>query len=125
MIPESYEQVKGLSHTPPASRSLSCISNSFIAPDESYLIFTGMDRSDSLGGTDLYISFRTEDGGWTNPVDIGAPVNTPSNEMCPQVSRDGRFLFWNSRPEGNADNYWTRADLIAAFKARVGMGRGI
>jgi hypothetical protein len=88
----------------------------FIAPDESYLIFTGMDRSDSLGGTDLYVSFRTAEGNWTAPQNLGAPVNTPGNDMCPMVSADGRFLFWNSRPEGNADNYWVDASLLRTLR---------
>jgi ankyrin repeat protein len=88
----------------------------FIAPDESYLIFTGMDRPDSMGGTDLYISFRTGNGGWTDPLNLGPPVNTPSNDMCPMVSADGRFLFWNSHAGGNADVYWVDAGFLRTLR---------
>jgi ankyrin repeat protein len=91
----------------------------FIAPDESYIIFTSMDRSDSLGGTDLYISFKTVAGEWTVPLNMGLPVNTPVNDMCPMVSGDGQVLFWNSRPEGNADNYWMSADIIQDLRAQA------
>ena len=91
----------------------------FIAPDESYLIFTAMDRPESLGGTDLYISFRTPDGGWTEPLNLGPPVNTASNDLCPHVSSDGRFLFWNSHREGNADNYWVDAGILEELRGRT------
>ncbi|MFN2397499.1 MAG: hypothetical protein ABR543_02465 [Gemmatimonadaceae bacterium] len=30
----------------------------WIAPDESYLIFNGAGRADSIGGYDLYIAFK-------------------------------------------------------------------
>lgn len=96
----------------------------FIAPDESYIIFTGMGQPDSTGGTDLYISFRDEGGAWTEPMNMGEGVNTSSNDMCPHVSGDGRFLFWNSRPEGGADNYWMDAGIIQELRA-VALGGGL
>jgi Tol biopolymer transport system component len=91
----------------------------FIAPDESYLIFTSMDRSDSRGGPDLYISFKTPEGAWTSPLNMGEPVNTPTNDMCAMVSADGRFFFWNSRFEGDSDNYWMDASIIEELRARA------
>ncbi|MGW8266109.1 MAG: ankyrin repeat domain-containing protein [Longimicrobiales bacterium] len=91
----------------------------FIAPDESYLLFTGMDRPDSMGGTDLYITFRRPDGGWTEPMNLGSPVNTASNDLCPQVSPGGRFLFWNSHARGNADVYWVDAGFLQALREEV------
>lgn len=91
----------------------------FIAPDESYLLFTAMDRPDSMGGTDLYISFRTPDGGWTEPMNLGPPINTASNDLCPQVSPDGRFLFWNSHAGGNADVYWVDAGFLETLREEV------
>ena len=91
----------------------------FIAPDESYLIFTGMDRPDAMGGTDLYISFKTTEGSWTPPLNMGDPVNTSTNDMCPMMTGDGRFFFWNSRPQGNSDNYWMDAAFIQELKARA------
>ena len=48
----------------------------FIAPDESYLIFTS-DRKGNFGGGDLYISFHNIDTDtWTEPINMGAPINT-------------------------------------------------
>jgi len=100
----------------PVINSAASEDSPFIAPDESYLLFTAMDRPDSMGGTDLYISFRTPDGGWTEAMNLGPPVNTTSNDLCPQVSADGRFLFWNSHSGGNADVYWVAAGLLQTLR---------
>ena len=95
----------------------------FIAPDQSYLLFTAMGRQDGLGGLDLYISFRDPDGGWTEPMNLGSSVNGPGNDLCPHVSPDGVFLFWNSQRTGNSDNYWTEAGIIEELRERA-MGVG-
>jgi Tol biopolymer transport system component len=84
----------------------------FIAPDESYLIFARARHSENLGYIDLWISFRDESGGWTVPVNLGQPVNTRANEICPIVSPDGKYLFFNSSRRGNDDNYWVEASFI-------------
>lgn len=87
-------------------------SSPFIAPDESYLIFVRVGAEDAIGRVDLYISFRNADGTWTTPRNMGPGVNTPSQEICPMVSADGRYLFFNSYRNGNADNYWMDAGVI-------------
>jgi hypothetical protein len=69
--------------------------NAFIDPDERYIIVPTLGREDSLGGTDYYISFRSPDDTWTDPVNLGPEVNSPGNlEYSPYVSRDGKFLFF-------------------------------
>jgi len=88
----------------------------FIAPDESYLIFTGLGRPENNGGPDIYISFRNKDGRWTAPQNMGEPVNTPSSEICPMVTPDGKYFLFNSFKNGNADNYWIDADFINRFR---------
>lgn len=66
----------------------------FIAPDESYLIFSGSGASDSFGRGDLYISYRKKDGSWTRAKNMGNSINTRSMEVCPIVSPDGKYLFF-------------------------------
>ena len=90
----------------------------FIAPDESYLLFMRVGAPDAMGRVDLYVSFKDESGSWTAPVDMGAPVNSRSNEICPIVSPDGRYLFFNSFRSGNADNYWMDAAIIEQLRTR-------
>jgi hypothetical protein len=68
----------------------------FIAPDESYIIVTCYGRSESLGSGDLYLSFRQEDGSWSELTNMGSPINSEANEHCPMVSHDGKYFFFSS-----------------------------
>lgn len=79
----------------------------FVAPDESYLVFAA-DRPGGLGSGDLYVSFRNQDGTWTNSKSLGNTINTETDDFCPFVSPDGKYLFYASR--GNI--YWVSAEVI-------------
>jgi len=66
-----------------------------IAPDGTYLIFTRC-----KGSCDLFISFLINDE-WTNPVNMGEPINTRYNEKQTSISADGRTIYFSSdRPGG-------------------------
>lgn len=69
--------------------------HAFIAADESYLIFLA-DRPGQLGEGDFYISFKGDDGEWSEPVSLGKGINSPAHEAAPCVSSDGQFLFFCS-----------------------------
>ena len=83
----------------------------FIAPDGSYLIWCS-DRPGVLGENDLFVSFRTEDGSWTAPLNLGEGVNTAADETRPYVTPDGRFLFFNSTVAGSRDIFWVDASVF-------------
>ena len=71
--------------------------NSFIAPDESYLILGVFGRDDSVGGTDYYVVFRDRDDTWSEPVNLGPVVNQArGEEWSPYVSPDGKYFFFMS-----------------------------
>lgn len=93
--------------------------DAFIAPDESFLIFTSVERPDGLGGGDLYISFRKSDGSWTLAQNMGAGLNTASSEFCPTLSADGKYLFFTSRRRGNDDIYWVSSRIVQEFRASL------
>lgn len=84
--------------------------DAFIAPDESYIIFSSQDRDDAPGDQDLYISFRREDGTWTQARNMGPKVNSPLDEICPGVYSG--HLFFTSRRRGFADVYRIDAGII-------------
>jgi hypothetical protein len=88
----------------------------FVAPDESYLIFSS-NREGGLGAWDLYICFRGEDGRWRRPMNLGASVNSESQERFPSVSPDGKYLFF-LRPNGETrdDVFWADAALIDSLR---------
>ncbi len=88
----------------------------FIAPDESYLISMRGGDPAGFGGVDLYVSFADGAGGWTPWANLGSSVNSSENDICGLVSRDGRYLFFNSARYGNDDNYWVDAAVIEAVR---------
>ena len=73
--------------------------NAFIAPDESYLIFSSFGREDEQGGGDLYIAYRNEDGTWNKAVNMGKKINSDKMDYCPFVTVDEKYLFFTSQRE--------------------------
>jgi hypothetical protein len=80
----------------------------FIAPDESYLLFTCVDRPGGFGTGDLYISIRRKDGSWTKSKNLGKGFNTSGYDFCPIVSPDGKYFFFTR----HGDIYWVRLEAI-------------
>lgn len=82
---------------PPAVNSTPPHYNACIAPDESYLIFCTPNGKNKIGESDYYVSFRSPDGRWSEPVNLGPTVNWPGcSASSPFVTADGRFLFFSS-----------------------------
>ncbi len=92
--------------------------DAFVAPDESYIIFSSQNRSDTLGDQDLYISYKKNNGEWTQSRNMGGRVNSTSSEICPVVTLDGKYLFFTSRRRGKADIYWIDATIIEEIKPK-------
>ncbi|UCD24646.1 MAG: ankyrin repeat domain-containing protein [Gemmatimonadota bacterium] len=84
----------------------------FIAPDDSYLLFTRFRHPDNIGFSDLWISFPDEQGNWAEAVNLGERINSVAG-ICPIVTPDGRYLFFQS---GNDDNYWVDAEFIERLR---------
>jgi ankyrin repeat protein len=90
----------------------------FIAPDQSYLLFMRVGVPGGVGYIDLYVSFRNADGTWSPPRNLGPRVNSEAADICPIVSPDGRYLFFNSTRGGNDDNYWVDAAVIRELRSQ-------
>lgn len=84
----------------------------FINPEESYIIFCSS-RPGGLGEGDLYISFKNVDGTWTKSKNMGALINSQGHELCPFVSKDGKYFFYTS----NKDIYWVDAKIFENYKS--------
>jgi hypothetical protein len=71
----------------------------YIAPDESYMIFLS-NKPEGLGEHDFYISYQKKDGSWTPPKNLGKPINSERNDVCPLVTDDGKsFFFFSNRTD--------------------------
>jgi hypothetical protein len=66
-----------------------------VAPDESFLLLGAFGREDSLGSSDLYISYNVN-GRWTKPQNLGPTVNTRARDYSPRISGDGNWLLFTS-----------------------------
>jgi hypothetical protein len=85
----------------------------FIARDESYLILA---RTPSGSASDLFISYKKDNGSWTNPKTLGNKVNTPNPnwEYGPFVTPNNKYLFFTRGGNDMSSyyTYWVRIDGI-------------
>ena len=68
-------------------------------------------RSGGVGGYDIYKSIKDENGEWSEPINIGKPINTSGDEKSPFIHTDTRTLYFssNGRPGiGGYDIYYVK-----------------
>lgn len=105
----------------------------FIHPDNETLYFMS-DGLPGMGGTDIYLSRRQEDGSWGTPVNLGYPINTSGNEGALVVSPAGDIAYYTAIKDGgkrskegfdDTDIYYFQLDSairpkpVSFFKARM------
>jgi len=77
----------------------------YIAPDESYIIFSRFGRT----GRGFYISFKDQSEKWLEPIKIHEYLEG----VCPLISPDGRYFFFNS--DGI---YWMPVKFIGGLRPK-------
>lgn len=75
-----------------------------ISPDGNYLFFTGCNRPEGLGRCDIYVSHK-EGNNWSQPYNLGAPVNSEYWDSQPAISPDGNTLYFVSNRPGGYGGY--------------------
>lgn len=84
-----------------------------ISPDGTVLMFA-IERNDTYGGKDLYISKKQGDGTWSEPLNCGPQVNSFAAEIGPFIAGDGKTVYYASEGlpgYGDADIFMiTRLD---------------
>jgi hypothetical protein len=95
----------------------------FVSADGHWLYFAS-DRSDGMGGFDLYVSWRThvhDDGDWKPPVNL-AGVNSPGFDAGPTLFGDKESgmtqLYFTSNPVPGGQP--ARADIYMSALSPVG-----
>lgn len=74
-------------------------------------ILMSVEREDSYGNRDLYVSFRESDDQWTEPLNLGKTINTASEESAPFLAADDETLYFSSEGfsgYGGSDIFVTR-----------------
>jgi Tol biopolymer transport system component len=89
-------------------------------------LFIASDRPGGMGGLDIWVAERASSGdGFSAPVNMGAPINSESNDFCPSPLRDGHgFMFVSNRAGGcgGSDIYLTRRHPEDGWQAPENLG---
>lgn len=92
-----------------AEEIAACINN-----DGSVLFFAS-NRDGGYGGTDLYMSTQLPNGTWGPAQNLGPEINTSFNEDFPNVTPDGKTLYFSSTGHTTMGGY----DIFKAEKDAV------
>ncbi len=71
----------------------------YIHPDGKTLYFSSNGHP-GMGGLDIFMSRKDENGEWTTPVNLGYPINTFNDENSLLVAADGKMAYFASDREG-------------------------
>jgi Tol biopolymer transport system component len=91
----------------------------YVAPDQSFVVFSANGRPDDMGGGDLYISEQVN-GVFQPARHLGSGINSAAREYCPSGSPDGRYFFFTSfRGFGDRvpDRPWTTKDFVTGLRS--------
>lgn len=80
----------------------------FIHPDGSTLFFSSNSNS-SIGGFDIFFSEKNENNEWSEPTNLGYPINSPFDDVFFILTPDGKHAFYATEREdsrGRTDIYY-------------------
>ena len=95
-----------------------------LSPDGRYLYFSS-DRAGGLGKMDIWVSELDANGKWGKPRNLGAPINTPGEDICPFIHPDNQTLYFSSDGHpglGNKDIFMSRRDSTGKWSEPVNLG---
>ena len=76
----------------------------FIHPDGQTLYFASNGHL-GMGGFDLFLSRKNEKGEWTEPVNLGYPINDYQNQMGLLINAAGELAYISSDKKGGKGGY--------------------
>lgn len=86
--PKNFEIENDYNYSPKA--------NYFMANNRKVLILA-VERDDSYGDRDLYVSFLKEDSTWSEPVSMGPVINSAAEESSPYLAADDKTIYFSSK----------------------------
>ena len=76
------------------------------------VLILSLQRIDSYGKNDLYVSFKDGVGGWTEPMNLGPQLNSVASEDTPTISGDKKTIYFSS----NRSNTMGGRDIFRATR---------
>lgn len=70
--------------------------NEYFLSSDNKILLLALQRDDTYGTRDMYVSFLEVDGVWSTPKNMGPVVNTPGTELSPFLAADGVTLYFSS-----------------------------
>lgn len=90
--------------------------NAFIAPNESFLIYTIYKAEDGLGSGDLYVSYKEKNGQFGKGKNLGAQLNSDKMDYCPFYDVKNEVLYFTSKRN---ELQITEIKDVADFEAQI------
>ncbi len=91
----------------------------YMLPD-GYTLYFSSQGHDNMGGFDIFICTRTEDGFWTTPENMGYPINTTEDDVFYIPTPDEKHAYYSSAKNygvGGQDIYYMT--IIKAKKKTI------
>lgn len=88
------------------------VGHAALSSDEKVLYFVS-DKPGGFGGTDIWFSELQADSTWSKPLNAGAQINTPQNEMFPSIGQNDTLYFASNGHVGMGG-----LDIFKAFGER-------
>jgi len=109
---------------PDAVNAFHQTTDSYVDPEERYLIFTAFERQGHVNNPGyLYVAFRGEDGSWSDAERLGPTMNTENQFGSVTISSDGQYLFFIRITDQSEDTtnmgwdiYWVDAAVVSETK---------
>ncbi len=98
----------------------------YLSNDGRSLLMT-IERDDTQGKKDIYVSFLKSNNTWTKPLNLGKVINTEESEISPFLASDNETLYFSSEGHkglGSADIFMSRRldDSWQNWSAPVNLG---
>ena len=88
-----------------------CWGDPFVDKNETMMIFRS-NRTGGYGGSDLYITFKSKEGAWSSPKNLGPKINSEFDELGGDITPDGKYMTFGR----NGDIYWVSTSFIEKMK---------
>ena len=102
--------------------SLDIVGHPTLNSDESIMFFAA-DRKGGMGGKDIWMTVKGEDGKFGRPLNLGEVVNTQGNEMFPYMRNDSTLYFSSDGHGGmgGLDIFVTTQDSLGNWSEPVNL----